>query len=77
MSVIDASEVSRIQTYLQNTFKNTGFALKMREKATDSVEVLLDNEFIGVIYKDDEDGDISYNFNMAILEIDIPADTGS
>ena len=65
---IQAEEVSRLQSYMQNRFKNTGFALKMREKAKDSVEVLLDGEFIGLIYKD-EDGD--FNFDMAILEIDI------
>ncbi len=72
-AVIDPSEVSRIQAYLENKFNNKGFALKMREKATDSVEVLLNGEFIGVIYKDDEDGEVSYNFNMAILDMDLPA----
>lgn len=69
MADIQAEEVSRLQAYLQNMFKNTGFALKMREKAKDSVEVLLNGEFIGVIYKD-EDGD--FNFDMAILEMDLP-----
>ena len=73
MPDIQPEEVSRLQSYMQNKFKNTGFALKMREKAKDSVEVLLDGEFIGLIYKD-EDGD--YNFDMAILEIDIPGAIG-
>lgn len=72
MTTMKAEEVSRLQAYLQAKFKNNGFALKMREKATDSVEVILNGEFIGVIYKDDEDGDISYNFTMAILDIDLP-----
>lgn len=71
-AVIDAIEVPRIQSYLQSTFGHNGIALKMREKATDSVEVILNGEFIGVIYKDDEDGEISYNFNMAILNEDLP-----
>ncbi|MCB1580692.1 MAG: DUF3126 family protein [Rhodospirillales bacterium] len=65
-------EVSRLQSYLQGKLKNTGFALKIREKARDSVEVLLNGEFIGVIYKD-EDGD--FNFDMPILEIDLPGAT--
>lgn len=73
MADIKAEEVSRLQAYLQNKFKNGGFALKMRDKARDSVEVLLNGEFIGVIYKDDEDGDLSFDFNMAILEEDLPA----
>ena len=75
MSEITAEEVSRLQAYMQDTFKNTGFALKMRDRAKDSVEVLLNGEFIGLIYKDDED-DISYDFNMAILEGDLPGQIG-
>lgn len=73
MANIQPEEVSRLQSYMQNRFKNTGFALKIRDKVTDSVEVLLDGEFIGLIYKD-EDGD--FNFDMAILEIDLPGAIG-
>lgn len=73
MAVIQPEEVARIQAYITEKFGNNGFALKMREKATDSVEVLLNGEFIAVIYKDDEDGEVSYNLSMAILDIDLPA----
>lgn len=65
-------DLVRLRSYLQTRFKNDGFTLKIREKAEDSVEVILDNEFIGVIYKDEEDGETSYDFNMAILDIDLP-----
>lgn len=71
MSSFKPEEISKIQQYLERTFKNTGFALKMREKAKDSVEVLLNNEFIGTIYKDEDDGEVSYDFNMAILAGDL------
>lgn len=69
---IEADEVARIQHYLQEKFGNQGFALKRRTQPDDSVEVLLNGEFIGLIYKDTEEGDTSYDFNMAILEIDLP-----
>ena len=72
MARIDPLEVSRLQAYLQSKFGHNGIALKIRDKATDSVEVIMNGEFIGTIYKDDEDGEISYDFNMAILEIDLP-----
>ena len=71
MAEIKPEEVSKLQTYMQGKFKTTGFALKMREKAKDSVEVLLNGEFIGVIYKDEDEGETSYDFNMAILDIDL------
>ena len=71
MAVIKPEELPPLQAYLQQKFKNEGFALKIREKATDSVEVILNGEFIGILYKDDEEGEISYDFNMAILDIDL------
>ena len=70
---IKPEEVSKLQTYLANTFKTDGFALKMREKATDSVEVILNGEFIGVLYKTIDEGETSYDFNMSILDIDLAA----
>ena len=66
-----AEEIPRLQNYLEQKFGTKGFALKMREKANDSVEVLLNGEFIAVIYKDEEEGDVSYDFNMAILSVDL------
>ena len=44
----------------------------VRANKDDSAEVYFGDEFIGVIFRDDEDGDVSYDFNMAILEIDLP-----
>lgn len=70
MAAFDATELPKIQAYLETKFANKGFALKMRERAEDSIEVLLNGEFLAVIYKDDEDGEISYDFNMAILSED-------
>lgn len=71
MASFEATELPPLQKYLERTFKCSGFALKMRERAQDSIEVILEGEFIGVIYKDDEDGEISYDFNMAILAEDL------
>jgi hypothetical protein len=67
-----AQEANRLQTYLQKTFGNQGLSLRER-KTGDSVEVLLNGEFLGVIYKDEDEGETSYDFNMAILEMDLPA----
>lgn len=71
-STFNRVEISRVQRYLQEKFSNTELALKERKEVNDSVEVTLAGEFIGTIYKDEEDGDVSYDFNMAILEMDLP-----
>jgi hypothetical protein len=73
MSAFSKAEVSRLQKYLQEKFSNPRLTLVERKEAKDSVEVMLAGEFLGVIYKDEDDGDVSYDFNMAILAMDLPA----
>ncbi len=69
---ITNDEITKIQSYMQEKFGNKTLALRPRAQTDDSVEVLLNGEFIGVIFKDDEDpNDISYDFNMAILAMDL------
>lgn len=68
---ISQQELQKVQNYLQSKFGNRNISLRIRERAADSMEVLINGEFIGIIYKDEEDGDISYDFNMAILAMDI------
>ncbi len=69
---IKPEEMSRIQNYLTHKLKREGITLKARSQTDDSVEVLIDGEFMGLIYKDEEDADdVSYDFNMAILEADL------
>jgi hypothetical protein len=65
-------EVKKLQTYLCDKFGNQDFRLVERVRAEDSLEVYLGEEFIGTIYRDDDDDDVSYDFNMAILELDLP-----
>ena len=65
-------DMARVQKYLREKFNNVEFVLKDRPQSDGSVEVYVADEFIGVIYKDDEDPeDVSYDFNMSILEIDL------
>ncbi len=64
-------EITRVQKTLQMRFKNDEITLRRRDKADDSVEVYMDNEFFAIIYKNDEEGEVSYDFNMSILEEDL------
>jgi hypothetical protein len=65
------AEMKKVEAYLRRLFGNVGLAVKARPKKTDSAEVFLGDEFIGVLFVDDEDGDRSYNFQMAILDTDL------
>jgi hypothetical protein len=69
---VTRSEIWRVEKYLRNLFRLDTISLVERPKQPDSVEVMVGGEFIGVVFKDEEDGEISYAFNMAILEMDLP-----
>jgi hypothetical protein len=66
------SEIWRLEKYLRNLFRLDTITIVERPKQPDSVEVQVNGEFVGVLFKDEEDGEISYAFNMAILEMDLP-----
>jgi len=65
-------EIWRLEKYLRNLFRLDTITIVERPKQTDSVEVHISGEFVGVLFKDEEDGETSYAFNMAILEMDLP-----
>ena len=61
----------KLQKYLQKLFNSKAVSVRGRPKKEDSAEVYMGEEFIGVIFLDDEDGDKSYTFQMAILDFDL------
>ncbi|MGG7519233.1 DUF3126 family protein [Allorhizobium undicola] len=63
-------EIKKLDAYFKRMF-NANMAVKARPRKDDSAEVYLGDEFLGVVFKDDEDGDLSYNFSMAILDGDL------
>jgi Protein of unknown function (DUF3126) len=68
---VDVTEIRKIENYLRRLFENPKLRVVPRPKKQDSAEVYLGEEFIGVLFVDDEDEDKSYNFQMAILETDL------
>lgn len=66
-----AFEIQKLEKYLKKTFKMDAIEVRQRHKKDDSVEVYVQEEFVGVIYKDEEDGEVSYQFQMAILGYDL------
>ena len=67
---VKPDEIKKLDAYMKRTL-NPNIVVKARPRKDDSGEVYLGEEFLGVIYRDDEDGDLSYNFSMAILDVDL------
>ena len=68
---MDVQEVRKLDAYLKKLFGNARIRVVPRPKKEDSAEVYVGDEFIGVLFVDDEDNERSYNFQMAILGADL------
>ena len=67
---MEREETLRLEAYLKEKL-HPGLRLLARQKAHDSVEVYLGAEFIAVVYKDEDEGETSYQFMMTVLKEDI------
>jgi Protein of unknown function (DUF3126) len=68
---VDVQEVKKLDAYLKKLFANPRIRVVPRPKKDDSAEVYVGDEFVGVLFVDDEDDERSYNFQMAILGTDL------
>ena len=70
-SAVDVQEVRKLDAYLKKLFGNARIRVVPRPRKDDSAEVYIGEEFVGVLFVDDEDDERSYNFQMAILGTDL------
>ena len=68
---MDKKEILSLQTYLREKFGNNAIHILEQSLQDNSVEVNIGEEFIGILYRDNEEGEVSYAFQMAILDIDL------
>ena len=52
---MNVSDTAKVQRYLRQRFGNNKLTLARRENKDDSAELMLEDEFIGVVFRDDED----------------------
>jgi hypothetical protein len=69
--VADADQILRLNTYLKRKFDNEAIRVVPRAKKKDSLEAYLGEEFIGVLFVDDEKRRGSYILEMPILDMDL------
>jgi hypothetical protein len=67
---VKPDEIVKLEAYFKRIF-NDSMVIKARPRKDDSAEVYRGDEFLGIVFRDDEDGDLSYNFSMAILDVDL------
>jgi len=62
--------VKRLEAYLKRTL-NPGITLVARPRVTDSVEVTLAGEHVGLVYLIEDEGETSYQLEVTILQEDL------
>lgn len=68
---MNPQELVKLQTYLRKVFGAKTLSVRARPKVKDSAEVYVGDEFVGTLTVDEEDGERAYQFQMAILDMDL------
>ena len=71
-SSVKPTDIPRVQAYLRKLFANKEIHIDTPKKAGATVEVRVGDEFIGTLHRDDDEGEVSFAFQMVILEDDLP-----
>ncbi|HEX2019854.1 MAG TPA: DUF3126 family protein [Aurantimonas sp.] len=64
-------EIRKVESYLKKTFKDADLEIRALARKSDSAEVYLNGEFVGLLAKDTDEDELSYHFTMTILDIDL------
>ncbi len=64
-------ELARLQSYLRKTFGAPSLEVRAQPKKDDMAEVFINDEFVATLYREVEEGETSYQFQMAILDMDL------
>ncbi len=64
-------DLPKLQAYLRRRFNTNSLKLVMPPRKTDMAEVFIGDEQIATLTRDDEDGEVCYYLQMAILDIDL------
>jgi len=68
---VKPDEMRKLEAYFRRSFKGADLQVRAMPRKSDSAEVYLNDEFVGLISKDTEEGELSYHFTMTILDIDL------
>lgn len=63
-------DIKRVETHLKRSFANAQISVRARPKQKDSAEVYIGEEFVGVVFEDEDEAG-SFMFEMAILSEDL------
>ena len=72
---MNKTEIERVQAYMRRLFGTPRIRVVPPPRPGLSVEIAVDDEVIGTVYRDTDDGEVSYSVHLTILEEDLPPAT--
>jgi hypothetical protein len=66
------TDMDRVQTYLRRIFGTDRINLVPPAKAGLTVELAVNDEVLGTVHRDAEEGEVSYSIHLTVLEEDLP-----
>lgn len=64
-------DVPRLERYLRKMFRTQELKIVPHPKKKDMAEVFIGEDFLAPLYREEEDGEVSWQLQMAILDIDL------
>ena len=65
------NEALKVKNYLRQLFDNPEIEVKSPAREGATTEIYIRDEFIGTVHRDDDEGEVSYDLNITILEEDL------
>jgi Protein of unknown function (DUF3126) len=69
---MNKTDIDRVQAYLRRILGSDRINVVAPPRAGLSVEVAVNDEVIGTVHRDTDDGEVSYSVHLTILEEDLP-----
>lgn len=73
MADMSHSEILRLQAALQRLLGSPKLTVNVPPRKGMSVEIAVAGEVVGTVYRDEDEGEVSYAVNLTVLEEDLPA----
>ena len=71
---MNSTEIKQVQDYLRRLFDNDNIGIVKPRTSHNSIEISIAGEFVGTIFRDEDEGEVSYAVNMTILAEDLDLD---
>lgn len=65
------NDIPRVQRYLRQLFRTEELRVVPHARKKDMAEVFIGDEYIAPLYREEEDGEVSFQLQIAILDVDL------